>query len=157
MRADRHLDKSSTGFLHPTAGRKVPWLTARPMTGLYTTKLGEVHHWLATASDARRPLFARLSDKEHAFTLFNVKDVSLTHSEYVSLYTLNERKSLRGPPGSNSKRSNFKPSESRITDVRQWVFLTKTKLSNHFPDGSGTEGSNPGGGLVVVKNFPKGK
>ena len=146
----------SSGFRLPD-GRLTPWLSSQPMAGFYNTEPGECHHWLACERDARQPIFARLADRDHAYTLYTCRDASLSHSQYTSLYTLSDKKHLRGPPGSNAKRSNFEPSESRITDVRKWVFQIKTNYQNHLPDGSGTEGSNPGGGLVVVKNFPKRK
>ena len=121
----------SNGFRLPD-GRHTPWLSSQPMAGFYNTEPGECHHWLACERDARQPIFARLADRDHAYTLYNCRDARLSHSQYTSLYALSDKKHLRGPPGSNTKRSNFEPSESRITDVRKWVFPDQNKLSKPF-------------------------
>ena len=82
------------------------------MWGIYLTRKGEVPHPLATASDARIPMYARQADTEHGYVIFNASDFNLTHVEYVKLYDLKTTTFEQGPPGSH-KKINLEPSEGR--------------------------------------------
>ena len=104
MLADQHSDRRVPGFRLP-GGKLTPWLESRPMYGLYQTKVGQVHHWLAAASDARRPQFAQLGGRDFGFVLFDVTNCDLTHSEYASLYTLENNDTGAGPPGTIKDRN----------------------------------------------------
>ena len=58
------------------------------MRVIYIIRKGEVPHPLATVSDARISMYARKTDTEHGYVIFNASDFNLTHVEYVKLYDL---------------------------------------------------------------------
>ena len=104
MLADQHKDLSAPGFRLP-GGKMVPWLESKPMLGIYQTQVGEVPHWLATASDSRHLQFAQLGDRQHGFVCFDVTDFNLTHREYAKLYKLANNDKHTGPPGTVKNRN----------------------------------------------------
>ena len=104
MAPDRHVDQSEPSFRLP-GGKLTPWLENRPMYGIYQTQVGQIHHWLATASDARRPQFAQIGGRDFGFVLYDVTNCVLTHKEYASLYKLESGDSGIGPPGTVKDRN----------------------------------------------------
>ena len=103
MAQDSPGDRTEPGFRLPN-GKLTPWLQSRPMYGIYQTQVGQVHHWLATASDARRPQFAQLGGRDFGFCCFDVTNCNMTHSEYASLYKLQNNDNA-GPPGTIKDRN----------------------------------------------------
>ena len=76
------------------------------MYGLYQTQVGQVHHWMATASDARKLQFAQIGGNDFGFMLYDVTNCILTHREYASLYNLSDEDSNIGPPGTIRDRNS---------------------------------------------------
>ena len=139
---------------------QLPYFDNGRADGLYISKLGAPHHFLA--SDAQRPtlIWARLSDKLQGFHIFSADLSDISHRDYYSLCELNRgNRQTVGPPGFNPY-SGTKPfgKADKLMSKIGFSFLPKAvkevKLKTKFSVGSGTEGSDPGGGLVVVKDFP---
>ena len=99
-------DGSIAGVFPPHGTHRVPWLRQVALKGIYTINKGQAPHWLATASDARRPQFGKVTEHDHGFALYGVKNSNFTNREYVALCTRRSEDEHLGPPGTHKGSNN---------------------------------------------------
>ena len=105
---DRHPDGTTPGLLVPGQASKTPWLKPTPLKRLYTTTPGQVPHFSAIPTDARRGvMFAKFADLDFGFVLYGVKDFNFTHAQYVQMYNLKSTEHELGPPGTYKNRNQI--------------------------------------------------